>query len=117
MSPLYAPPAVTAFGPGRDLTLAWAVELDRLELDVMRAERALPTGDPIRTDSWDAPTSIGPIPSVLVDRARDLLERQAVCLEAMAERLGGAARQHAMAVAVTNATGRGGVPVYVDVPL
>jgi hypothetical protein len=83
----------------------------------MRAERALFTGDTIRSDAWDAPTSIGQIPSSLVERARDLLERQQQCLEGMAERLGGAARQHAVAVAVTNATRRDGFPVYVDLPL
>lgn len=117
MSTLYAPPAVSMCGPGRDLTLAWTIELDRLELDVIRAERALPAGGLIRTDEWQPPTSIGPIPASLVERAQDLLVRQTTCLEAMVDRLGGAARQVAVTTAISKATTRDGVPVYVDVPI
>lgn len=116
MSTLFAPPTVSAGRPG-DLTLAWTIELDRLELDVIRAERTVPAGRPIRTDDWRPPSSIGPIPPGLVARASDLRERQERCLAQMAERLGGAARQHALTVAVSRATVDDGVPVYLDVPL
>lgn len=116
MSTLFAPPTLAARGPG-DLTLAWTIELDRLELDVIRAERGVREDRPLRTDDWRPPSSIGPIPPGLVARARDLRERQERCLDQMAERLGGAARQHALTVAVSRATVGDGVPVYVDVPL
>ncbi|MCW2814662.1 MAG: hypothetical protein JWN84_2117 [Nocardioides sp.] len=99
----------------QDATMSWNIELDRLELDVMRAERALPQGDPVRTDSWNPPAVIGPIPPALVERALGLLARQEACLEEMDRRLGGAARQQAMAAAVSRATGsHHSPPVYVD---
>jgi hypothetical protein len=70
----------------QDATMSWNIELDRLELDVMRAERALPQGDPVRTDSWNPPAVIGPIPPALVERALGLLARQEACLEEMDRR-------------------------------
>lgn len=99
----------------RDLAMLWDIELDRLELDVMRAERALEQDEPVRTDSWIVPALPGPPPPELVDRARDLLARQDTCLDQMEQLLGRAARQHAMAVALSRATVPDQcVPVYVD---
>ncbi len=99
----------------QDATMSWNIELDRLELDVMRAERALPQGDPVRTDSWYPPAVIGPVPPALVERALALLARQEACLQEMDRRLGGAARQAAMAAAISRATvDHHASPVYVD---
>lgn len=99
----------------RDLAMLWEIELDRLELDVMRVERALRQDDAVRTDVWSVPTLPGPLPAELVDRALQLAARQDACLDEMEQRLGRAARQHAMAVAISRATVPDQcVPIYVD---
>ena len=98
---------------------AWEVALDRIELDVMRAERDLArVGNDIvelRIDRWDVPTNYGPLPLALRDRAEQILIRQQTCLKQMAEQLGAVGRQQAVVEAVDAATGTSGLsPVYVE---
>ncbi|GCD89533.1 hypothetical protein [Nocardioides sp. LS1] len=95
--------------------LHWETALDRLELDVIHAERML--DDPAAADmeSWDEPQLAGPIPADLVERALTIRARQERVQQALAARLGDLRRQHEFADRVDRATGRAGRPVYVDV--
>ncbi|WP_370250524.1 hypothetical protein [Nocardioides sp.] len=102
---------------GRDTIVEWEIELDRLELDVLRAEHALASGTPVRTDTWQPRHDLGPLPAPVVPRARDLLARQVECLAEMARQLGRTAQQQVLTTAVSRATERVATPVYVDLPL
>ena len=69
--------------------LAWETALDRLELDVLVAERLVGgVGDasaPLPTlHTWDQPTDLGPLPRDLLARAQDLAGRQQRTLLALA---------------------------------
>jgi hypothetical protein len=110
-----------ATAPGSDSGehLHWETALDRLELDVLLAERLL--AEPTRSERlahepWDEPTLAGPIPADLVDRALALRERQAQVEVELARAAGVVGRQHRFADRVDRATGRGpGHAVYLDV--
>lgn len=99
--------------------LHWETALDRLELDVLLAERML--ADPTRVDRlshepWDEPTLSGPIPADLVERALALRERQARVEAQLAQVVGDIGRQHRFADRVGRATGRDpDRAVYVDI--
>jgi hypothetical protein len=107
--------------------LHWATALDRLELDVIRAERLL--ADPSRPstsratpygggpEQWDEPLVEGPIPADLRERALDLQARQQALRVAMVARLGALGRQHELTSRVDRATrqARVGASVYLDV--
>ncbi|MFC7496458.1 MULTISPECIES: hypothetical protein [unclassified Nocardioides] len=95
--------------------LLWATALDRLELDVMRAERMLQ--DPTRPgpEPWDEPQLSGPIPADLVERAVALRERQRAVQAAITTQLGAIGRQHEFANRVDRATRQAGPAVYLDV--
>ncbi|MGZ4445122.1 MAG: hypothetical protein ACXVWZ_00615 [Nocardioides sp.] len=95
--------------------LHWETALDRLELDVMRAERMLDDATITGIESWDEPQLAGPIPPDLVERALEILERQERVQRVLAERLGELRAQHEFAERVDRATGRVRRPVYVDV--
>ncbi len=95
---------------------SWQLELDRLELDVMRAERAFATDGLLRTDGWQVPGLAGPMPEDLHERARELLVRQESLLAGLAERLGATGRQQAVADHVDRASTRDrSRPVYFDI--
>ena len=104
--------------PGSGEHLHWETALDRLELDVMLAERTLadPSRDRQIAEPWDEPMLAGPIPADLVERALEIRERQ-LQVEAELTRAVGAARcQHRFADRVDRATGRGpGRAVYLDI--
>lgn len=104
--------------PGTSEHLHWETALDRLELDVMLAERTLadPSRDRQIAEPWDEPTLAGPIPADLVERALEIRDRQ-LQVEAELVRAVGAARcQHRFADRVDRATGRGtGRAVYLDI--
>lgn len=95
---------------------AWQVNLDRIELDVMRAERNLERGLLLQTDPWDVPADYGPIPDELRERAEEILARQRTIIERIAETLGVTLKHQAVLEAVGRSavTGRT-YPIYVDV--
>lgn len=104
---------VTKSAPTRHLY--WETALDRLELDVIRAERMLDNVSVLELEPWDEPELEGPVPADLVDRALELRARQERTLTTLADQLGAIARQHAFAERVDRATGRTDQPVYLDV--
>ena len=100
------------------LRLNWETALDRLELDLMRAEKLLHHEGSPTLESWDEPDLDGPVPDDLYDWAVELRARQESLQAALAARLGTIRREHAFADRVERATGRsaGRVrPVYLDV--
>lgn len=94
--------------------LHWATALDRLELEVILAERMVK--DPTRPapDSWDEPLLEGPIPADLRERALELRERQHRVRVEMTTLLGTIGRQHDFANRVDRATRNPGRPMYLD---
>lgn len=94
---------------------AWQVDLDRIELDVLRAERALATGAELRTDPWDVPTGHGPIPADLHERAASILDRQRAVMEQIAERLGATLRHQTVVDRAGLGSDLDNLPVYLDV--
>lgn len=94
---------------------AWEVTLDRIELDVIRAEVALANNAEVRIDEWDVPADHGPIPLALQSRAQEIIARQHELIAALAERLGATVRQQAVVDRVGRTSTRSHVPVYVDV--
>ncbi|HEU5038073.1 MAG TPA: hypothetical protein VFT70_13785 [Nocardioides sp.] len=94
--------------------LRWETALDRLELDVILAERKL--DDPTAPDleAWDEPDLVGPLPADLVDRARAILARQRVVRDRLTATAQGLRRHQDFATRVDRATARSGRPVYVD---
>lgn len=98
--------------------LYWETALDRLELDVILAERLLadPSADPSdAAETWDEPRLEEPIPADLVARARELRGRQDRVQAALTARLGTLRREHAFAARVDRATSRCDRPVYLDI--
>ena len=96
---------------------AWAVVLDRIELDVIRGERALETGAGLdRLDAWHVPDDYGPIPATMRDRAKEILARQQQLLTRIAERLGTTAAHQAVVDNVGRVSPRAAhQAIYVDV--
>jgi hypothetical protein len=95
--------------------LHWATALDRLELEVILAERRLEDPSRPAPESWDEPDLRGPIPADLQERAVALLDRQHQVRAAMTTLLGSIGRQHDFANRVDRATRRTGQSVYLDV--
>jgi len=96
---------------------AWEVALDRIELDLIRAERALEAGTGLtRVDEWEVPDYYGPIPVALRPRAEAILARQRQTLRGIAAQLGVNAQHQAIVEGVSQLSGRGhDQAVYVDV--
>jgi hypothetical protein len=97
---------------------AWQVTLDRIELDVIRTERALEDGEGFTRplDPWHVPENYGPLPASLRPRAEELVARQQDVMGRLATRLGTTAQHQAVVAGVdrvTPGTARG--PVYIDV--
>ena len=72
----------------------WAVVLDHLEGEVLAAEETMAQGraEEIaawgrRADDWIPPSSLGPIPPDLRERAARLLQHQLAVAEALIERI------------------------------
>ena len=94
--------------------LHWETALDRLELDVILAERML--ADPSRPAPapWDETELEGPIPADLRDRALEIRTRQRRVHAELQQALGTIGRHHDFARRVDRATGRVDRPVYLD---
>ena len=95
--------------------MVWETALDRLELDVLRAEQMSAQPAAFDLEPWDEPNLEGPIPEDLVERALALRARQQEVQGSLATALSALSRQHAFADRVDRATARAGQPVYVDV--
>ena len=54
----------------------WETVLDRLEVEVLWAERLLRAAKPLDPTGWSPPRAIGPMPEHLLERARDIHARQ-----------------------------------------
>jgi len=72
----------------------WAVVLDHLEGEVLAAEESMARGraEEIaawgrRSDDWVPPSSLGPLPNDLRERAARLLQHQLSVAEALIERI------------------------------
>jgi hypothetical protein len=93
----------------------WEIELDRLEVDVVRAERLVKGLEALPADPWDPPAVPGRMPFDLAVRARDLLDRQERAIESLRESLASAQRQLAYAARISGAVSPlTSVPVYLD---
>lgn len=94
--------------------LHWETALDRLELDVILAERLLE--DPTRSlpEPWDEPQLNEPIPADLRERAIALAERQRRVQARLAAAMANTSREHEFTSRVERATRRPDVPVYLD---
>jgi hypothetical protein len=100
-----------------DWTDAWVEALDRLELDVVEAERML-TGSllsPVEAQEnrWVAPTGFGPLPESLYDRAVQVNARQLEVTRKIALALGATRRESELAHRLS-ANGHHATPLYVD---
>lgn len=97
------------------LRAVWETELDRLELDVIRAERLLKGLANLPTDPWDPPQIPGQMPADLAARAQELLDRQECAKVKLSVALSDAQRQIGYADRVSEVSGRAhAAPVYLD---
>src|SRR4051812_13809068 len=95
---------------------AWEVALDRIELDVIRVQKAVDSGHGgARVDDWHVPDDYGPIPSALRPRAEEILSRQAELLQRISEQLGVTLRHQAILDGVARVSSTSELAVYVDV--
>jgi hypothetical protein len=94
--------------------LHWETALDRLELDVILAERKLEDAEAPDLEPWDEPELVGPIPADLVDRARAILARQRAVRDRLAASAQDVRRHQDFATRVDRATARTSRPVYLD---
>ena len=65
----------------KDLILEWEVELDRLDLEVLRIERLLKAMKPLEHPDWVTPSPSAPMPIHLLPRAVDIHQRQTAVLD------------------------------------
>lgn len=94
--------------------LAWAVELDRLELDLLRVERLLKAVSPFDDPGWTEPNLDVPLPESLLPRAMDIHARQARLLHDVVRALARSTRQRTFADHVAESTTDVRGPAYVD---
>lgn len=97
------------------LRAVWESEIDRLELEVIRVERLVRGLVAAPAEPWSPPAVPAPMPTDLIPRASELLERQEVAQRALVLALAAAQKQAAYAERVVDLTGRRGTePVYLD---
>jgi hypothetical protein len=91
----------------------WTVVLDHLEGEVLAAEQTMAKGraEEIaawgrRSDDWVPPSSLGPIPGDLRERAARLLQHQLAVAEALIERITQSQRQRDVAARMSYAPAR-----------
>lgn len=93
----------------------WVTALDRLEADIVAAERLLARLEPAPLEPWTAPALDRPLPRELADRARDLQQRHEVVLAAVAGATARSMRQLSVTDRIGRATRRSTTrSVYVD---
>jgi hypothetical protein len=97
---------------GRDL-LAWEVELDRLELELLRVERLIKAMSPLQEADWVEPTDLPPMPAELVPRAQDVARRQQEAQQQLVRAMARTGRQCTVAQRVSAPTSEVR-SVYVD---
>lgn len=95
--------------------LDWQTVLDRLELDLVLAERKLADPDAPDPEPWSEPHLAGPIPGALLDRARTLLSRQQVLRDTLAVAALALRRQEQLTVRLDRAATPRVTSVYLDV--
>ena len=97
----------------RDVTLEWEVELDRLDLEVIRIERLLTAMKPMDAENWVAPSPSAPMPIHLLPRALEIHQRQTAVLDKVMRALR-TTSQHRVYVESLNDP-RDETPRYLDV--
>jgi hypothetical protein len=95
--------------------LHWETVLDRLELDLILAERKLADPDAPDPEPWSEPHVPGPIPPDLVERAQGLLDRQATVRDRLTVASFALRRHQDFAARVDRATTTPDRPVYLDI--
>jgi hypothetical protein len=98
----------------------WAVVLDHLEGEVLAAEETMARGraEEIaawgrRSDDWIPPSTLGPLPNDLRERAARLLQHQLAVAEALVERITQSQRQRDLAARMSYGPARP-VASYID---
>lgn len=94
--------------------LDWQTVLDRLELDLLLAERKLADPDAPDPDPWSEPHLPGPVPGDLLDRARTLLSRQREVRDDLGVAALALRRQEQLAVRLDRAATPRVTSVYLD---
>lgn len=94
-------------------TLTWEVELDRLELEILRVERLMKALEPLEAADWAEPTLPPPLPAHLLPRAIEIHERQAKALREIVRALHGTQRQRRYVEGT--ASEKDLVPRYLDI--
>jgi hypothetical protein len=94
-------------------TLAWEVELDRLELEVIQIERLLAAVKPLEATEWEPPRLATPLPGHLLPRALEIHERQGKALQQVLRALHTAQRHRRYVDRVTPEDQP--VPRYLDI--
>lgn len=95
---------------------AWEVAVDRIEMDVIRAERALANDELFTLEEWVPPRVTGELPAALRARAEELLDRQRAVLARTGEKFAATIRHQAVVEELGRATRPGqSRPAYVDV--
>ena len=97
-----------------DWHTAWVGALDRLELDVERAEQMLRANDPEPMPAWEPPVMQMSLPDDLLPRAQLILERQLAVAEDIARAVTTTQRHQALTARIS-ANIPPEVPVYLDV--
>ncbi|MCW2818183.1 MAG: hypothetical protein JWR42_970 [Marmoricola sp.] len=95
-----------------DNTVAWEIQLDRLELEILRAERLIKAMAPLQDPDWEAPDTLGRMPVHLLPRAVAIVERQRAAEATLQRALLQTGREMALAGSLVE-TGRR--PRFVDV--
>jgi len=94
--------------------LAWEATLDRLEQDLLLAERFLASGQAPTTEPWEVPQLDGPMPDSLLSRASEILRRQSDVKDSLREALSSNDRQRAFTDRVNLSSNGLTGPAYVD---
>lgn len=94
--------------------LAWQRAFDRLEQDLLQAERLAASAAASAADPWMAPDLPGPMPAALVGRAREIQRRQRVVLDRLHTAMAMTARERDLLHRLDSGVRAALPPVYVD---